>query len=66
MPKPVFGINGSGMHTHQALFSWGKNVFFDDKAAWQLSRTCLAYIGGLLRHAKGFCAVTNPLVNSYI
>ena len=65
MPKPIFGINGSGMHTHQALFAGGKNLFFDQKADWQLSRTCLHYIGGLLRHAKAFCAITNPLVNSY-
>src|SRR5688572_24071678 len=65
MPKPIFGINGSGMHTHQALFVDSKNVFHDQKAEWQLSRTCLHYIGGLLRHAKAFCAITNPLVNSY-
>jgi glutamine synthetase len=65
MPKPVFGINGSGMHTHQSLFVKGKNAFYDESADHQLSRTCLQYIGGLLRHAKGFCAITNPLVNSY-
>jgi glutamine synthetase len=65
MPKPIFGINGSGMHTHQALLSQGRNRFYDPDAPWQLSPTCLHYIGGLLRHAKGFCAVTNPLVNSY-
>jgi glutamine synthetase len=65
MPKPVFGVNGSGMHTHQSLFAKGRNVFFDEKGEGELSRTCLHYIGGLLRHAKGFCAITNPLVNSY-
>src|SRR5688500_13959958 len=65
MPKPVFGVNGSGMHTHQSLFVKGKNAFFDDKADGELSRTCRHYIGGLLKHAKGFCAVTNPLINSY-
>jgi glutamine synthetase len=65
MPKPVFGINGSGMHTHQSLFVKGKNAFYDENAEHQLSRTCLHYIAGLLRHAKGFCAITNPLVNSY-
>jgi glutamine synthetase len=65
MPKPVFGINGSGMHVHQALLTNGANRFFDPDAPWQLSDVCLNYIGGLLRHAKGFCAVTNPLVNSY-
>lgn len=65
MPKPIFGINGSGMHTHQSLFSNGTNLFYDPDGRWQLSELCLNYIGGLLRHAKGFCAVTNPLVNSY-
>jgi glutamine synthetase len=65
MPKPIFGINGSGMHTHQSLFSEGRNIFYEEGGRWQLSETCLNYIGGLLRHAKGFCAITNPLVNSY-
>jgi glutamine synthetase len=65
MPKPVYGINGSGMHTHMSLFSHNSNIFFDAKAPMQLSATCLNYIGGVLRHAKGFCAITNPLVNSY-
>ena len=65
MPKPVFGINGSGMHTHQSLSARGANIFHDKSSPSQLSETCLHYIGGLLRHAKSFCAVTNPLVNSY-
>ncbi|MBS1817496.1 MAG: type I glutamate--ammonia ligase [Acidobacteria bacterium] len=65
MPKPIYGINGSGMHTHMSLFTGARNVFFDQDAPMQLSRTCLNYIGGVLRHAKGFCAITNPLVNSY-
>jgi glutamine synthetase len=65
MPKPVFGQNGSGMHTHQSLFKDGKNAFFDPKSEWQLSKVALHYIGGLLDHARGFCAVTNPLVNSF-
>ncbi len=65
MPKPIFGVNGSGMHTHQALLAKGRNAFHEERAEWHLSRTCLAYIGGLMRHAKGFCAITNPLVNSY-
>ena len=65
MPKPIYGINGSGMHTHMSLFVDGTNVFYEPKAPWQLSQTCLHYIGGLLQHAKGFCAITNPLVNSY-
>lgn len=65
MPKPVFGVNGSGMHTHQILVARGRNAFLDEAAEWQLSATGLHYIGGLLRHAKSFCAITNPLVNSY-
>jgi glutamine synthetase len=65
MPKPIFGQNGSGMHTHQSLFRGDENSFWDPKAEWELSRTALHYIGGLLRHARGFCAITNPLVNSY-
>ena len=65
MPKPIFGQNGSGMHTHQSLFRGNDNAFHDPKAEWQLSKEALHYIGGLLRHARGMCAVTNPLVNSY-
>ncbi len=65
MPKPIYGINGSGMHTHQSLFANDQNIFFDANGRWQLSETCLNYIGGVLRHARGFCAITNPLVNSY-
>jgi glutamine synthetase len=65
MPKPIFGQAGSGMHTHQSLFRGGENAFFDPQAEWQLSRTALHYIGGLLRHARGMSAITNPLVNSY-
>ena len=65
MPKPIYGVNGSGMHTHMSLHSGGTNAFYDAKAPWQLSQTCLHYIGGVLQHAKGFCAITNPLVNSY-
>src|SRR5215831_13562673 len=65
MPKPIFGQNGSGMHTHQSLFRGGLNAFWDESAEWELSKTALHYIGGLLRHARGMCAITNPLVNSY-
>jgi len=65
MPKPIYGINGSGMHTHMSLFANSVNIFYDAKAPRQLSKICLNYIGGILRHAKGFCAITNPLVNSY-
>ena len=65
MPKPIFGQNGSGMHTHQSLFKGKDNAFWDEKAEWQLSKTALHYIGGLLQHARGYTAITNPLVNSY-
>jgi glutamine synthetase len=65
MPKPIFGQNGSGMHTHQSLFKGKDNAFWDEKAEWQLSKVALHYIGGLLKHARGMCAITNPLVNSY-
>jgi glutamine synthetase len=65
MPKPVFGVNGSGMHTHMSLLRGDENAFFDADAPFELSRTCTSYIGGLLQHAEAFCAITNPLVNSY-
>jgi glutamine synthetase len=65
MPKPLYGRNGSGMHTHQSLFAKGKNAFFDPDGPIQLSEVGRWYIGGLLRHARGYCALTNPLVNSY-
>ncbi|MBC7788781.1 MAG: type I glutamate--ammonia ligase [Anaerolineae bacterium] len=65
MPKPIFGQNGSGMHTHQSLFRGNENAFWNVDAQWELSDIALHYIGGLLRHARGFAAITNPLVNSY-
>ena len=66
MPKPVFGINGSGMHTNQSLFNLdGTNAFFDENGPLQLSETAYHYIAGIAKNAKGFAAVTNPLVNSY-
>ncbi len=66
MPKPVFGINGSGMHTNQSLFNKkGENVFFDKKDKNQLSKTAYQYIAGIIKNARGFAAVTNPTVNSY-
>src|SRR2546425_54783 len=65
MPKPIYGRNGSGMHTHQSLFAKGKNAFADPQGPGQVSQVARWYIGGLLRHARGYCAVTNPLVNSY-
>jgi glutamine synthetase len=65
MPKPIFGQNGSGMHTHQSLFREGRNAFHDADAEDELSEVMRWYVAGLLRHARSFCAVTNPLVNSY-
>jgi glutamine synthetase len=67
MPKPIFGKAGTGMHIHQSLFKKGGkiNAFYDENAKYQLSKTALNYIGGLLTHARGYCAITNPLVNSY-
>lgn len=65
MPKPVFGINGSGMHMNQSLFRDGENVFFDPGDSMQLSKEAYHYIGGLLSHARAIAAITNPTVNSY-
>lgn len=66
MPKPVFGVNGSGMHCNQSLGKVdGGNAFFDEKGDYQLSATSLHFIGGLLKNIRGITAVTNPLVNSY-
>ncbi len=65
MPKPIYGLAGSGMHTHQYLVRGGRNAFYDPSGENQLSTVARQYIAGLLKHAPGFCAVTNPLVNSY-
>lgn len=65
MPKPIFGINGSGMHTHQSLFKGEENAFFDPEGEYQLSKLAYNYIAGLLEHAPAFTAITNPTVNSY-
>jgi len=64
MPKPIFGDNGSGMHTHQSLWKNGKPLFAGDEYAG-LSKTALYYIGGLLKHAPSLLALTNPTTNSY-
>ncbi len=65
MPKPVFGINGSGMHVHQSLFKGEKNAFFDPKDSYHLSQAAKCYIAGLLRYAPEITSVTNQWVNSY-
>ena len=65
MPKPVYGINGSGMHTNMSLFKDGQNIFFDPNGMKQLSGEAYSFIAGLLRHVRGMAAITNPLVNSY-
>jgi len=65
MPKPVLGINGSGMHTHQSLFAGAKNAFFDPKDTYHLSKVGKCFIAGLLKHAPEITAVTNQWVNSY-
>ena len=65
MPKPVFGINGSGMHVHQSLFKGERNAFFDKNDPYHLSRLAKCYIAGLLKHAPEITAVCNQWVNSY-
>ncbi len=67
MPKPIFGINGSGMHCHQSLFSiaTGKNAFYDANDEYGLSEDAKFFLAGQLAHAKGMCAIIAPLVNSY-
>ncbi len=65
MPKPLFGVNGSGMHTNMSLFKDGKNIFFDPNDPRQLSKEAYSFIAGILAHMKGMAAITNPLVNSY-
>src|SRR4030043_49420 len=65
MPKPIFGINGSGMHVHQSLFKGGKNAFFDPKDPYYLSKVARSYLAGLLKHAPEITAVCNQWVNSY-
>jgi glutamine synthetase len=65
MPKPLADVNGSGLHVHQSLFRDGVNAFYDERGPDKLSSTARHYLAGLLAHARGFTAVTNPLVNSY-
>lgn len=65
MPKPKYGVNGSGMHINMSLHKDGRNIFRDEEDANGLSREAYYFIGGIMKHIKGMAAVTNPLVNSY-
>lgn len=65
IPKPIYGINGSGMHTHMSLFKGNKNAFFDPKDKLHLSKTARYFIAGLLRHARETCSICCQWVNSY-
>jgi len=65
MPKPLNGVNGSGMHVHQSLFKNGKNMFFDKKDKYFLSSDAKHYIAGIMKHVKEICLVTNQWINSY-
>jgi glutamine synthetase len=65
MPKPIFGENGSGMHTHQSLFRGEVNAFYDRNDRYNLSDTGKSYIAGIMRHAREMAAVTNQWINSY-
>jgi glutamine synthetase len=65
MPKPLFGVNGSGMHCHQSLFRGEENAFYDEQDEYGLSEVARHYIAGLLYHARALAAITNPTINSY-
>ena len=65
MPKPRSGVNGSGMHINMSLFKDGVNVFYDPNDRFNLSETAYYFIAGILKHVKGMCPITNPLINSY-
>lgn len=65
MPKPLFGVNGSGMHCHQSLFKGNVNAFYDEKDKLGLSDIARQYMAGCLKNARAFAAITNPTVNSY-
>jgi glutamine synthetase len=65
MPKPIFGVAGSGMHNNMSLFKDGQNVFCDEKDPMGLSELAYNFVAGLMKHAAAMTAITNPLVNSY-
>lgn len=65
LPKPVYGDNGSGMHTHQSIFKDGSNIFFDSKGYAELSKPAMGYIAGLLTHLYAVLGITNSTLNSY-
>ncbi|ALS73797.1 type I glutamate--ammonia ligase [Planococcus maritimus] len=65
MPKPLFGVNGSGMHMNVSLFKGNENAFLDEDGDLKLSKTAYQFMAGIIEHAKAFTAVTNPTVNSY-
>lgn len=65
MPKPVEGINGSGMHVHVSLFKNGQNAFYDPNGEYELSETFYHFVAGLIEHSRAITAITNPTVNSY-
>jgi glutamine synthetase len=65
MPKPLYGVSGSGMHCHMSLFRGKENVFYDPSDELGLSETARHFLAGILKHARAFTAITNPIVNSY-
>ncbi|MDD2971192.1 MAG: type I glutamate--ammonia ligase [Lachnospiraceae bacterium] len=65
MPKPKYGVNGSGMHINMSLSKNGKNIFWDEKDSYHLSQEAYYFIGGIMKHLKGMTAISNPLINSY-
>lgn len=65
MPKPRYGVNGSGMHINMSLLKGGKNIFADEKGTHGLSRDAYAFLGGVMEHMRGMTAIMNPIVNSY-
>jgi glutamine synthetase len=66
MPKPVYGDNAIGMHTNQSLWNKNRNMFYDERDKYaEVSQTCRYYVGGLIKHSRALCAITNPTTNSY-